>query len=539
MGFLIRESLANLITLLSKFFGFFIANEEERLEEELMDEKEEENLEHLLTEDNIEELIKEDNVEELSIILDSNDNLRNNFNCFLSSLEIPLLHFAVQENSERVVEYLLSQDFVDKNITNYNDENIYHIICRIRGAEELFSIIERKVPHHLLLDNSKYGINAFHIACEKNNIFIVKRILETLQFNLTPIKTYAINWARQNNDIDVIKYVLSIVGILLNDDFSLLGVLGDSNIDLIVYLLNIFLCQSIPSQLHNQFHIFQFSDNHPIPFNNNNNNDDNYLKIVDKNILKDNNTQNEGEDEYNANRIHKSERDDRDDIFINSNNNNNNNNNINNNNNNNNKQDTNNNDYYLKLVEENFTKIIERVDEYGCGIVHFVSVNPNVDVFKLIFSLKGVQPDLLNEDGYNAYLSACAFNSNIKVIKYLHKIFPPFIHTQLYGSYFQFNSGVVKNGAFLVLENRKLEGARTLIDILHYLYLNGIDIHALTKYIFSPSFLESIYSNYISFYLLYRNYPGSYSNYDPKVVQYLKVISQDFDYQNNPHDDEA
>ena len=488
MGFLIRESLANLITLLSKFFGFFIANEEERLEEELMDEKEEENLEHLLTEDNIEELIKEDNVEELSIILDSNDNLRNNFNCFLSSLEIPLLHFAVQENSERVVEYLLSQDFVDKNITNYNDENIYHIICRIRGAEELFSIIERKVPHHLLLDNSKYGINAFHIACEKNNIFIVKRILETLQFNLTPIKTYAINWARQNNDIDVIKYVLSIVGILLNDDFSLLGVLGDSNIDLIVYLLNIFLCQSIPSQLHNQFHIFQFSDNHPIPFNNNNNNNNN----------------------------------------IN-----------NNNNNNNNKQDTNNNDYYLKLVEENFTKIIERVDEYGCGIVHFVSVNPNVDVFKLIFSLKGVQPDLLNEDGYNAYLSACAFNSNIKVIKYLHKIFPPFIHTQLYGSYFQFNSGVVKNGAFLVLENRKLEGARTLIDILHYLYLNGIDIHALTKYIFSPSFLESIYSNYISFYLLYRNYPGSYSNYDPKVVQYLKVISQDFDYQNNPHDDEA
>ena len=59
-------------------------------------------------------------------------------------------------------------------------ENIYHVKCGIRGAEELFSIIERKVPHYLLRDINGNGINTFHIACCKNNVFIVKRVLDIL-----------------------------------------------------------------------------------------------------------------------------------------------------------------------------------------------------------------------------------------------------------------------------------------------------------------------------------------------------------------------
>ena len=97
----------------------------------------------------LERLIIEDNVEELPNILNSNELLRNNFNIFRYSPP-----------------------------TN--------IKCSIRGAEALFSIIERTVPHHRLLHNSKYklnifdiackynGRNAFDIACKENNIFIVK-----------------------------------------------------------------------------------------------------------------------------------------------------------------------------------------------------------------------------------------------------------------------------------------------------------------------------------------------------------------------------
>ena len=71
-----------------------------------MEEVEKEEVERL------ERLIKEDNVDELSILLNSNHNLRNNFNTFqihqynIFTFETPLLHFAVRENSQKVVEYL-------------------------------------------------------------------------------------------------------------------------------------------------------------------------------------------------------------------------------------------------------------------------------------------------------------------------------------------------------------------------------------------------------------------------------------------------
>ena len=172
----------------------------------------------------MERLIEED---ELSNILNSNHNLRNNFKSYRlfngtltlqhKFTKIPLLHVAVQEKSQKVVEYLLSQNFVDKSICNAYGENIYHVICRIRGAEELFSIIERNVPHHLFLDNSMLGgKNTFHIACKENNIFIVKRvheILKSLKVDLTLIKKNVMEHAIKRDDVEVVKYVLSIDGI--------------------------------------------------------------------------------------------------------------------------------------------------------------------------------------------------------------------------------------------------------------------------------------------------------------------------------------
>ena len=249
-------------------------------------------------------LIEEDKVDEVDKFLNSNRNLQNNFNrLFLQHSnrshkralhtfnippkEKPLLHFAVREKSKKVVEYLLSQDFVDKTICNSRGENIYHIICRIRRSK-LFSIIERIVPHHLLYEYSRYGRNAFHIACEKNNVFIVKRvyeILQTLQVDLTSIKNDAMTFALRNNDIEVIKYVLSIDGIQLNDK-TLLRAIRSSTFDIVVYLLNVYLCRSIPSHLHNQFHIFQFL-NYPLNHNNNNMNVNNcYLELVEENFTK-------------------------------------------------------------------------------------------------------------------------------------------------------------------------------------------------------------------------------------------------------------
>ena len=70
-----------------------------------------------------------------------------------------------------------------------------------------------------------------------------------------------------NKDFEVSKYILSIHGIQLNE-LVLFDVIGFSKIDIVVYLLNFYICQSIPSHLHNQFHIFHFS-NHPL-FNINN-----------------------------------------------------------------------------------------------------------------------------------------------------------------------------------------------------------------------------------------------------------------------------
>ena len=468
----------------------------------------------------LEELIKEDNVEELSNIFNLNENLRTNFNNFTAYYDLlPLLLLSVDENSQKVVEYLLSQDFVDKSICNGEGDNIYHVVCRMRGAEELFSIIERKVPHNLILNHSHFRVNAFYNACEFNNVFIVKRvyeILKSLQLDLTHIKSDAMKYAVRNKDIEVIKYILSTFEI--NDDIYeiLFYAIGYSKIDIVVYIVNFYICQSIPSHLHNQFHIFHFS-NHPpsnyiinnkilIPNNTNN-----------QNSKEENNFNEEIKEKFNSKKIQKRERDDCDDVFVNQNKKIK----LSNHNNDNNEDDYNDNGYYLKLVEDNFHKIMN-IKLNGNRIWHIVCCNVNVDVVQLIYSLKGIQPDLLNDNGYNAFLIACEQNSNIKVIKYLHKLFPSFIHSQIT------QNGGIQNAAYLLKNNFSIYRIDKL-KTLHYLYLNGIDIHLLSKKFHRNTIInQSIYSK-----------TGDYLGIDDDIDKYLKVISQDFDYLQNEHDDKA
>ena len=180
--------------------------------------------------------------------------------------------------------------------------------------------------------------------------------------------------------------------------------------------------------------------------------------------------------------------------------------------------------YYLNEVEENFKRIM-KISRNGNRIWHCVCRNANLDVVQLIFSLKGIQPERLNKVGYNVFLLACKYNSNIKVIKYIHKLFPSFIHSQI-----NLQNGV-HNSAYLVMDSTYL-GSLDKLNILHYLYLNGIDIHLLSVNIHRnqhPLIYNSIYSLISIFKFLV----------DENFIPYLKVISQDFDYLQIEHDDIA
>ena len=67
------------------------------------------------------------------------------------------------------------------------------------------------------------------------------------------------------------------------------------------------------------------------------------------------------------------------------------------------------------LIEENYQKIIDG-NRYGNRIWHQVSRNRNFhkSLVQLIFSRKGIQPEILNDDGKNVF-----FNSMRK--KFQHK----------------------------------------------------------------------------------------------------------------------
>ena len=83
-------------------------------------------------------------------------------------------------------------------------------------------------------------------------------------------------------------------------------------------------------------------------------------------------------------------------------------------------------------------------------------------------------------------------NANIKVIKYIHKLFPSCIHSQAN------LNGFIFNAACLVLENGRLKRSGNQIKmtqkILHY--LNGIDIHLLEMNEIPNHSIYSLSKNY-------------------------------------------
>ena len=162
---------------------------------------------------------------------------------------------------------------------------------------------------------------------------------------------------------------------------------------------------------------------------------------------------------------------------------------------------------------ENLQKVID--PRFHVNKIWFeVCKNANLNVVQFIYSLKEVQDEILkDEKGFNPILKACEINLNIKVIKYLHKLFPSFIHFQA--------KWRNENCTSFVLYNSRLRLSDQL-NILHYLYLHGVDIHLLSE-------LRNINTKtYQSIFTYYKNNKG-----ENIITQYLKVISKDFDYQNN------
>ena len=478
-------------------------------------------------------LIKEDNVDELAKIINHNSKEKNHFNILqgnnMQKSPWPLLLIAVKNLSQKVLEYLLPQDFIDKTVSNALGENIYHVICSMRGAEHIFSLIQNNAPHNLLLKVTIIEKCPFQIACEFNNLFIVKslyNILKTLKTDLNLIINNSMGFIIKNKDIEVIKFILSIDGIKLTDDILFIAI-QSSNFDLVVCLLNFYICQSIPFHLHHLFNIFHFV-NHPLHYNNNNNFDEQSIlkwnhesNLIINNNKYNNNTENNGNN-YGDNA-----------------------NNSNNNNNSkikkrkrgnnyeNNEIDYNNEDNYNKYlieVEKNYQKLIEMTIRgnkiwhhisYGQNrIWHGVCENQNLDVVQLIFSLKDIQPEILNENGETVFLIACAY-SNLKIIKFIHKIFPSIIHSQTKSII----NGSFIDAIYLVTYNRKMNRYDKL-KTLHYLYLNGINIHFLRG---GYPFYKSIYSSLMSLNIDTRSI-------EKDMINYFKVISEDFDYLHIEHD---
>ena len=92
-----------------------------------------------------------------------------------------------------------------------------------------------------------------------------------------------------------------------------------------------------------------------------------------------------------------------------------------------------------------------------------------------------------------------------------------------------------QNAALLVLNNIDLKSPDQL-NILHYLYLNGIDIHSLARSNYNDSYTLFTCREIEIPIKLSKSVKDKIDMVKRNFIQYLKVISQDFDYQNNEHD---
>ena len=429
------------------------------MEEEEEVEEEEEDEERNVEVENLVKAIEEDDLELVITILNSNPDFRTNFNelhlLFDSeTYGTPLLHNAASSVSIKVFKYFLLQPFVDAfQLTSFDGGNIYHTICTKRGTEELFSIINSQISPNkvteMLKAKNESNSTPFHYACRYNSIKIVKELYENFganAFEKTDDNQGPIQCASMNDDVEIIKYVSKIEGIDVfeEDDVddigcnSFLTACECSTLDVVLYLFDLYLHRSIPSDFRGDIH--QYINSQPLDLFNT-------LNIGSDNI-------------------------------------------------------------YDKIKQTNYKSILQ-MQSIRRTIWHAAASNRNIDVVQFIFSLRGITLEnifnLPNQSGDDVFTIAVQYNTDIKIIKYLHKLIPTSVNSS-------------RNPFFERASRYWNYISEEVITILHYLYLGGTDIHYLM--------------GWTSAFSVSMQICGSSDN---DLSNYLKVISKDFDYQNNPH----
>ena len=373
-----------------------------------------------------------------------------------------IFHCALQFQRERVLNYLLKETNIDINPSESILQNLFHVVCKNIRSEETFQLIVQKINPQIMNYLCRFlKENAFLIACKYNTPQIIKIIHQELKLNVFHKNSQnqgAMHYAAMNKDVEVIKYVSTMIDGInpFEEEVFVIIACKYSNLDVFLYLFDLYLHKSIPSFY--PVNIYQFIEDH-------------YLSFI-KNSFQS--AINKIESNYNHNHNIDIEQQQK----------------------------------YQKIIEENYQSIISNKYKNN-KIWHEVSSNQDIEMVQFIYSLKGVDVNQLNGEGENGFLIACGTNENLKVVKYLHKNTPSNIHLINTSKLNAFQIAVDKNYHY-----------RISIKLIKYLYEIGIDIH----------YFEDIFS---AIYLLYGQ-----QNAKVNRSNYLRVISQDFDYQINPHTDE-
>ena len=365
-----------------------------------------------------------------------------------------LLRYALQVNnsingSDKVIKCLLKDLNIDITGNDCVGDNLFHIVCQKKIiSDEIFQLIIQKMSPKLMHEISHTKENSFLLACKFNSLHRIKQLYEELNFNIHQKNVEnrgAIHYAALNQDLGAIKYITNIyrgegLDIYEEDNYGMNALFiscKNANLDIFLYLFDLFLHKSIPNNY--PINIFHFIV-------------DRFYSIIKKsfplNIKKI-----EVNFDYNFDRENQEK--------------------------------------YQEIIEENYQLIITNKNK----IWEEVLENQNIEIIQFIYSLKGINIE-------NSFLIACE-NRNLKALKYLYKNFSLNIN--------QITSE--KKNAFHIAYKYYV---RNSIKIFHYLYLIGVDIHHI-------SLFGSVYDI-------------TADSHEINLINYFKVISQDFNYQNNPHD---
>ena len=239
----------------------------------------------------------------------------------------------------------------------------------------------------MLNENTFDQVIPFFYACKYNTLIFIELFYNELKLRGINIinhrdrdDKYAINYAAINKDVNVIKYILDI---MINEippideRCPMFDACECSNLEVFLYLFDIYLNRSIPNQFY--VHILDFLDQ--------NNKFDNINEINNIKNNKNNTNNNNNNNNY-ANII----------------------------------DDKINNEIVKQIFEENYQKIIEMRASNGNKLWHYVAYNEDLDLVTFIYSLKGIDPFELNQGGNSGFLIAIMNNGNINVIKYLYNV---------------------------------------------------------------------------------------------------------------------